>query len=85
MMGGSDEDLDSPFGVFLYFVLRMPVISFLLNKGSMGPVVMTPTPDGNLNYNDLLHTTSKLFQFPETSNTETSEKLEGDSEVGIKS
>ncbi|KAJ0703610.1 putative GDP dissociation inhibitor, FAD/NAD(P)-binding domain superfamily [Helianthus annuus] len=62
-------------------------------EGSMGRVVMTPTPDGNLNYNDLLHTTSKLFQklypddefFPETSNTETSEKLEDDSEVGIES
>ncbi|KAJ0853741.1 putative GDP dissociation inhibitor, FAD/NAD(P)-binding domain superfamily [Helianthus annuus] len=58
-------------------------------EGSMGPVVMTPTPDGNLNYNGLLHTTSKLFRklypddefFPETSNIETSEKLEDDSEL----
>ncbi|KAI3798784.1 hypothetical protein L1987_34063 [Smallanthus sonchifolius] len=64
-----------------------------LFEGLMGPVVMTPTPDGNLNYNDLLHTTSKLFQqlypddefFPETSNTDSSDKLEDDSEVGIES
>ncbi|KAK1410526.1 hypothetical protein QVD17_37063 [Tagetes erecta] len=62
-------------------------------EGVMGPVVMTPTPDGNLNYNDLLHATSKLFRnmypddefFPETSNTDTSDQLEDDSEAGIDS
>ncbi|KAI7738379.1 hypothetical protein M8C21_008442 [Ambrosia artemisiifolia] len=62
-------------------------------EGSMGPVVMTPTPDGNLNYNELLHTTLKLFQklypddefFPEIGNTDSSDKLEDDSEGGIES
>ncbi|XP_024983568.1 rab escort protein 1 [Cynara cardunculus var. scolymus] len=32
-----------------------------LIEGSMGPVVTTPTPDGNLNYNDVLGATSKVF------------------------
>ncbi|KAK9050531.1 hypothetical protein SSX86_030502 [Deinandra increscens subsp. villosa] len=64
-----------------------------LIEGFMGPVVMTPTPDGNLNYNDLLRATSKLFQqlypddelFPEIQNTDSSDKLEDDSEVDIES
>ncbi|XP_071706667.1 rab escort protein 1 [Rutidosis leptorrhynchoides] len=58
-------------------------------EGSMGPVVTTPTPDGNLNYNDLLDATSKLFKklypddefFPDISNTDSSDKLEDDGEV----
>lgn len=64
-----------------------------LIEGSVGPVVMTPTPDGNLNYNDLLGATLKLFQklypddefFPETCNPDSSDKIEDDSEVGIES
>ncbi|KAL7611844.1 hypothetical protein Lser_V15G07106 [Lactuca serriola] len=64
-----------------------------LIEGSVGPVVMTPTPDGNLNYNDILDATSKLFKklypddefFPETSNTDSSDKLEDDSEVVLDS
>ncbi|GJW19478.1 Rab escort protein 1 [Tanacetum coccineum] len=58
-------------------------------KGSMGPVVTTPTPDGNLNYNDLVGSTLKLFQklypddefFPETINTDSSDKLDDDSDL----
>nr|XP_043632046.1 rab escort protein 1 [Erigeron canadensis] len=57
-----------------------------LIEGSMGPVVTTPTPDGNLNYSDLLGVTSKLFQklypddefFPETNNSESVDKHEDD-------
>ncbi|KAL8246838.1 hypothetical protein R6Q59_008054 [Mikania micrantha] len=64
-----------------------------LIEGLMGPAVMTPTPDGNLNYNDLLHATSKLFQklypddefFPKTSYTDSSDQFEDDSEVGVES
>ncbi|KAJ9540849.1 hypothetical protein OSB04_027355 [Centaurea solstitialis] len=65
-----------------------------LIEGSMGPVVTTPTPDGNLNYNDLLGATSKKLYpddefFPETDNTNTdsSDKPEDvdDSEVGQES
>ncbi|XP_076882049.1 rab escort protein 1-like [Bidens hawaiensis] len=64
-----------------------------LIEGLIGPVVMTPTPDGNLNYNDLVDETSKLFKnlypddefFPETCNTDPSDKLEDDSEAGIES
>ncbi|GKA77122.1 hypothetical protein Tco_0783583 [Tanacetum coccineum] len=47
-------------------------------KDSMGPVVTTPTPDGNLNYNDLV-ALSKLDPddefFPETINTDSSDML----------
>ncbi|KAI3514549.1 hypothetical protein L1887_13049 [Cichorium endivia] len=64
-----------------------------LIEGSVGPVVTTPTPDGNLNYNHLLDATSMLFKklypddefFPETSNTDSSDKLEDDSEVVLDS
>lgn len=60
-----------------------------LIEGSMGPVVTTPTPDGNLNYNDLIGSTLKLFQklypddefFPETINTNPSDKLDDDSDL----
>ncbi|GKB75284.1 Rab escort protein 1, partial [Tanacetum coccineum] len=60
-----------------------------LIEGSMGPVVTTPTPDGNLNYNVLVGSTLKLFQklypddefFPETINTDSSDKLDDDSDL----
>ncbi|PWA76209.1 rab escort protein [Artemisia annua] len=58
-----------------------------LIEGSMGPVVTTPTPDGNLNYNDLIGSTLKLFQklddefFPETINTDPSDKLDDDGDL----
>ncbi|PWA22615.1 rab escort protein [Artemisia annua] len=32
-----------------------------LIEGSMGPVVITPTPDGNLNYNDLIGSSLKMY------------------------
>ena len=31
----------------------------------MGPMVTTPTPDGNLNYNDLIGSTLKVPYFPQ--------------------
>ncbi|KAJ4714371.1 Rab proteins geranylgeranyltransferase component [Melia azedarach] len=33
-----------------------------LSMGQFGSISSTPTPDGNLNYNDLLDATEKLFQ-----------------------
>ncbi|KAI9194501.1 hypothetical protein LWI28_006592 [Acer negundo] len=56
-----------------------------LTKGQIESVSSTPMPDGNLNYNDLLDATEKLFQnmypneefFPETSEPENSEENAG--------
>ncbi|TXG72448.1 hypothetical protein EZV62_001027 [Acer yangbiense] len=56
-----------------------------LTKGQFESVSSTPMPDGNLNYNDLLDATEKLFQnmypneefFPETSEPENSEEDAG--------
>lgn len=52
-----------------------------LSLGQFGSIICTPTPDGNLNYNDLLDATEKLYQklypseelFPETTSPENSE------------
>lgn len=52
-----------------------------LSLGQFGSIISTPTPDGNLNYNDLLDATEKLYRklypneelFPETTSPENSE------------
>ncbi|XP_059640293.1 rab escort protein 1 isoform X2 [Cornus florida] len=49
-----------------------------LTMGSFGSIISTPMPDGNLNYNDVLDTTLKLFHkmypheefFPETASSD---------------
>ncbi|KAL4577784.1 hypothetical protein LXL04_013897 [Taraxacum kok-saghyz] len=68
-------------------------IQDLIEGSVVGPVFTMPTPDGNLNYNDLLDETAKVFKkmypeeefFPEISNTDSSDKLEDDSEAVLDS
>lgn len=71
------EDMEEAKPTLLWSALYIQDLSL----GQFGSIISTPTPDGNLNYNDLLDATEKLYRklypneelFPETTSPENSE------------
>lgn len=71
------EDMEEAKPTLLWSALYIQDLSL----GQFGSIISTPTPDGNLNYNDLLDATEKLYWklypneelFPETTSPENSE------------